>query len=298
MEDILLYLEHKKNHVFYIENIIRTTSGKEYEIGERVSNGGNAVVYKCTERISGDEYAAKFQLTPYNSKRIERFKQEVSLLKDINHEQLINYIDEGEVCFRKKDKTSRKLVPERRKKIPFLIMRLANGNLTEHLKDRKVIKYAEYISQFKGLADALKVLHEKAIHRDIKPENILVSGETWLLSDFGLCKFNDNDPNEDLTADNEVVGPRYWMSPEALNKHIGNEDEINKSSDVYQLCSIFWYVVTGRHPLGIVSKEDWKENGLDELFQVIYDSLSHDSNKRPNDGEELLQRITAATIAI
>ena len=37
--------------------------------------------------------------------------------------------------------------------------------------------------------------------------------------------------------------------------------------------------------VGIVSEEDWNGNGPEELFQVIYDSLSHDSSKRPRGGE-------------
>jgi serine/threonine protein kinase len=39
-------------------------------------------------------------------------------------------------------------------------------------------------------------LHEKAIHRDIKPDNILISNGRWLLSDYGLCKF-DSDTAQD-----------------------------------------------------------------------------------------------------
>ncbi|PFL68556.1 hypothetical protein COJ36_07120 [Priestia megaterium] len=294
MDYISLFLEQKRFETFYIENIIKASSEKEYEVQERLSNGGNAVVYKCVERITGEEYAIKFQLTPFNNKRIARFKKEITLLKQIKHEQLMAYVDEGEVTFRqrKKNKKDLKIIPD--KKIPYVIMRLASENLSDFLKKENSIQYADYIPQFRGLAEALSVLHEQAIHRDIKPENILISGETWILSDFGLCKFNVEDTSEDLTGDHEVVGPRYWMSPEALNKHIGNEDEIQKCSDVYQLCSIFWYVVTGRHPLGIVSEEDWK--GSQELFQVIYDSLSHDSSKRPCDGKELLTRFNEAIV--
>ncbi|MCP4370367.1 MAG: protein kinase [Deltaproteobacteria bacterium] len=105
------------------------------------------------------------------------------------------------------------------------------------------------MAQFKGLTSALAALHDKALHRDIKPENILIKGETWFLGDLGLCKFFDHD-QKDITNEKEPIGPRYWVSPEAVNRMVGNSDEITKKSDVYQLCSIFWFVVTGRHPSG------------------------------------------------
>ncbi|RAT00492.1 hypothetical protein A6E27_24990 [Bacillus cereus] len=288
-DTIYLYLEHRQQDMFYVNNIINI-SNKTYEIQERLASGGNAVVHKCVELISGEEFAIKFQLTPFNKKRIKRFKQEIALLRQIKHEQLVNYIEDGEIAFKIRKKGGFKTVTDT--SIPFIIMQLANENLTDFLKRNGSISYADYIAQFRGLASALATLHGKAIHRDIKPENILVSGETWILSDFGLCKFNDE--AMELTADYEVVGPRYWMSPEALNRCVGNADEISKSSDVYQLCSIFWYVVTGRHPMGIVSEDDWK--GPQPLFRVIYDSLSHDSSKRPCDGGELLKKIEDITI--
>jgi serine/threonine-protein kinase len=84
------------------------------------------------------------------------------------------------------------------------------------------------------------------------------------------------------------------MSPEGLNRAIGNSDQVGKRSDVFQLCSVFWFVVTGRNPAGVVSKNDW--NGPDNIFSVIYDSLSHDERQRPSSGGELVERLNLATL--
>ena len=145
--------------------------------------------------------------------------------------------------------------------------------------------------QFRGLAGALASLHDHAVHRDIKPENILVVGERWLLSDYGLCTFVDVE-EEDLTAEEQKVGPTFWLSPEAHNRRLGHGDEINETSDVFQLAAIFWYVATGRYPSGILTKSDW--TGPEKLFRLLHRSLFHDRAKRPQNGHEFFTGLEEA----
>jgi len=86
------------------------------------------------------------------------------------------------------------------------------------------------------------------------------------------------------------------MSPEAINRAIGNTDVISKQSDVFQLCSVFWFVVTGRHPSGSVSRSDW--SGSVGLYSVLADALSHNQTRRPADGMELARRLDDATLPV
>jgi serine/threonine-protein kinase len=281
-----LFLDNRKYGVHHIDETVISVSDNQYEIQDRIACGGNAVIHACIERATGTEYAIKFLLAS-GLKRIRRFKQEVKVIKHVNHEQLIKYIDDGFTTAEiKKEKKT--------KRIPFLVMPKAEQNLREFIVSAAHrISYEEYIAQFKGLTSALAALHQKAIHRDIKPENILIKGETWLLSDLGLCKFFDHD-QQDLTQELEPIGPRYWMSPEAFNRMVGNNDEISKKSDVYQLCSIFWFVVTGRHPSGVLTKSDW--SGPQNIFEPIFQSLSHNPDKRSPDANHLLELLNDATI--
>ncbi len=250
------------------------------------------MVHRCIETISGEEFAIKFHLSLAQNKR-QRFLREIELLRQIQHEQLIKYIDHGEITGSISKKVEGRVFFQN-ETLAFLVMPLADSNLTTLLQENRNLSYEDYIGQFKGLARALSVLHRKAVHRDIKPENILVQGETWMLSDFGLCKFHDC--AEELTTDNEAVGPRYWMSPEAVNRAIGNRDEISKRSDVFQLCSIFWFIVTGRHPSGCVCRGDW--TGPENIFKLLLNALSHDENKRPSDGEQLVELLDSATLPL
>lgn len=171
-----------------------------------------------------------------------------------------------------------------------------DGNLREYISSAKTINFEIYTAQLRGLADALNYMHDKNIlHRDIKPENILIIGERWVLSDFGLTAPAGPGVTSDLTGDKEKVGPVFWMSPEAINKCLGvSEDhcEINKSSDVFQLASVFWFIVTGRHPAGIYDDSDW--SGKKAIYDVILKAMQHNQTRRYEDGVQFFEAIVAA----
>ncbi len=283
-----LFLNKDPNDVYKIENdTVLSVKRNSYEIQERIGSGGNAVVHKATD-FAGEEYAIKFQLT-LSRKMSARFQRELELLRATEHEHLIKYIDHGTARVTRIYRKDRSQT-----NIPFIVMPLADTTLMELVQTRKNIMFAEYMPQFRGLAMALQALHEKALHRDIKPENILVKGNTWLLSDLGLCKFIDAGEDMDITGKYEHIGPRYWMSPESINQIYGNADEISPISDIFQLGSVFWFVVTGRHPAGVVTEDDW--NGPTQIFSPIYRSLLHDSSKRISNGKELHDALLEAVL--
>ena len=275
---------------FWLDSIVECRAGDGRELvieinaNGRIGEGGNAVVYKCVDQVTGTDYAIKIQIQR-GLKRLKRFCREVRLLSSIQHLQLMHSVADGDVCIEFEGKSLR---------YPFALMPVASSNLYSLVKNLShLLPFEELAGQFRGLSEALAKLHESAIHRDIKPENILVCGSTWVLSDFGLCKFlNDSEGEPELTLEGDNVGPKYWMSPEYMNRRIGNRDEITKASDVFQLAAVFWFAATKRHPTGIVRASDWK--GPPEMFEVLESALSHDPQSRPQDGREFHERIEKA----
>lgn len=161
------------------------------------------------------------------------------------------------------------------------------------MKSNEIPEYEEYAPQFRGLCEALEVLHQFAIHRDIKPENILIKGETWVLSDFGLCSFLSPEEHQDITKLNEKVGPMFWMSPEAVDCYYFGGDKIGKYSDVFQICLVFVFVLTHQYPGGIFSTEEINTTPL--IRELILEAISNDFHKRPQDGHELVEKFNNAT---
>lgn len=266
-----------ERHFFDIPETIYTENAR-YELSDSLGAGGNSCVWECLDN-EGQSYAIKFQLN-LNEQSKKRFLQEIKLHSQLKHKHIIQYIDSGEVdSFEQTKNGSRKC------KIPFIIMEKAEKNLFEYIEEHNKIVYSEYIQQFLGLSDALAELHKVAVHRDLKLENILIVGDRWVIGDFGLCSFLD-DNHEDLTRMNEKVGPKYWMSPEAINRLYNKSIDITPASDVFQMAAIFWFVVNARFPLGIVTNNDWGSDDL-EICNVLLLGLQHNSEARIQSGTDL-----------
>lgn len=283
--EIVLLIRQKT--CYEIPGIVETKEGRKYEVYDLINVGGNAVVHECLDHLSGETYAIKFQVE-LGKNRPQRFAQEVELLRAFNDPHIIGYVGHGAVKGTRQQVNSSRTrgrarnTPLRVDQIPFVILHRASNSLSNLIRERSSLSPAEYLGQFIGLTRALVKINQTALHRDIKPENILIMGDTWLISDFGLCDILD--AAADLSEENEKIGPIFWMSPEALNRHLGCEDEICQASDVFQLASVFWYAVCGRHPSGIVEREDWV--GPDKMFPVLCQALAHNPSRRFNTSAE------------
>lgn len=268
------------------ERFIVTSHGRRYELDEEIGSGGNGVVYRCYDVANGEAFAAKI-LNTTKQNRMRRFDQEIAVLQMLDHQHVIRCFGSGRMVA--------EFVGTRgtyRKEIPFCILELADCNLIKHLElNEWRIPYEQYIAQFRGLASALADLHRHAIHRDIKPENILVVGEKWTLADLGLCA-----PNEAMlpaiTYHDEPIGPKFFMSPEAVNRVVCKRGEIVAASDIFQIASVFWTVINRSHPTGIVTRGDW--HGPEGLFELLASCLAHDASARPANGGIFRDRLETA----
>ncbi len=269
-------------------------NGRSYSIEDQLGQGGNSVVFECSDEADGSMYAVKFLTNSPNSTRGKRFTLEASLLKnlsDISHDHLVRFITSGNCKGTLTKSETTKL--KKSINVSFIVMERAKCSLREYVKNSyELITPEIYVAQFRGLVNALKLLHQHALHRDIKPDNILVIGERWVISDLGLCTPIEETDGEDLTPYWQIPGPRFWMSPEANNQHIGLDDAINYSSDIFQLASVFWWVVNRRHPSGILIREDWK--GLDSLFAPIHTALQHSQDRRYKTADEFSNAVVDA----
>ena len=204
-----LFLNGRRYQTCRIADSITADSGRLYEVNDRIDSGGNGVVHKCADSATGAEFAIKFLLSGGDVDRA-RFSKELRLMQEVTHDHLIEYVDCGSV--------EADLLRGRRKAsdvvVQYVVMDLADNTLFgRYASVDWNISYEFYISQFRGLSKALAQIHGRALHRDIKPHNILIKGDTWMISDYGLCIFYDDDEDVALTKMDRPFGPKYWMSP-------------------------------------------------------------------------------------
>jgi non-specific serine/threonine protein kinase len=168
---------------------------------------------------------------------------------------------------------------------PFYTMDYASGDLKNYLENND-IPFGNRIDLCLQIANGLKELKDIGYyHRDLKPDNILMFDDTWKIGDLGLIAFRDKDNIYDKK--NDFIGPKGWLSPEAMNKYLQSDNNkykfdcnIDHQSDVFQLGKVFWYILQGNAPIGNIRRSDFFD-GHDDIYSVLKYMLNHSKKKRP-----------------
>jgi serine/threonine protein kinase len=203
--------------------------GGRWHFIKSVNEGGQSWVYLVEDTT--DELKGVYALKRLKRQdRVVRFRNEVEILRRLNHNHIIKLID-AQVWEDGSDETN------------YLVMPVAaHGDLNSRLS-----LYADQLGSVVHvalqIARALKYAHDAAVvHRDVKPGNILfpnVGHEVWV-SDFGLSF--DLTAEERNTPVDEVVGPRLFIAPELTEYGV---HDVKPAADIYSLGQLIFYMLTG-----------------------------------------------------
>ncbi|MBU1238872.1 serine/threonine protein kinase [Myxococcota bacterium] len=211
-----------------------------YEITAYIGKGSMGEVYLGIHPKIGRKVAVKV-LASYLCARpdmVQRFTAEAESVNRINHPNIIQVFDFGEL-------------PDGRL---YLIMEYLEGKDLETILKKGPLPMEDVETCFHQLASALKAAHDEGIvHRDLKPENIFVSqtkvGLQVKILDFGIAKLFDipDDPSPRMkTQRGTIMGTPLYMSPEQAR---GEVDRISPQSDIYSLAIIIYKMLSGYLPI-------------------------------------------------
>jgi serine/threonine protein kinase len=225
--------ELKKTHDPYLG---RTIAGR-YRIVKRLGGGGMSTVYLARHVMIDRLSAIKVlrQDLSLNPTHRERFLREARAVNRINHHNIIEISDVGEMDG-----------------VAYLVMEYVDGqSLHDALKPgafawQRAVPIAMQIAAALGRAHQLGV-----IHRDLKPENILLvripagsdggpESELVKLTDFGIAKILDAPA---LTYSEHLFGTPGYIAPEYVD---GLPAE--PRSDLYALGVLTYEMMTGTLP--------------------------------------------------
>lgn len=189
-------------------------------------------------------------LKVYQSTNMSLWKNEITLLKSIEHDSIIKYTiltKEFHFIFL----LFRILSDGQYNSSLYLLLPYyENGTLQSYLRtpDRTVSLH-QCLMYFRSLASALSYLHlgqasihTTIVHRDIKSSNILIGkNESHLcLADFGLAlPLPSNLTEKDFVQ----IGTTRYMAPELLQGIIAHTREALCSVDMYALALVLWEII-------------------------------------------------------
>ncbi|XP_055637512.1 tyrosine-protein kinase hopscotch [Toxorhynchites rutilus septentrionalis] len=134
-------------------------------------------------------------------KAVKDFKREVSIMKSLNHRNIVRFID---------------FIDEPHKLIVVMEF-VENGSLLDYLSYKRYDLTKSNLLRFaKDIANGMNHLFErKIIHRDLAARNILVQSRDCVkISDFGLAQVTDG--NNYYVAQSSRHLPIKWYAPETL----------------------------------------------------------------------------------
>ncbi|MDX8383380.1 MAG: serine/threonine-protein kinase, partial [Ghiorsea sp.] len=201
----------------------------DYLLLEKIGQGGMGIVFRARHETLDREVAIKI-LSPNcfgDIKQMERFRREVRVHSQLNHPNIIEFLDvyeEGGAF--------------------ALVMELLQGcNLKEYLNHRGTLPLSEVIHISISILSALEKAHSRdIIHRDLKPSNIFITNDgVAKLMDFGLAKTTFS--TEDITDSGATVGTYLYMAPEQI---LGQE--LSHATDLYAFGITLFRMCTGALP--------------------------------------------------
>jgi len=189
--------------------------------------GTYGTVSKGTHRSTGVARAVK-TISKGLMKNIEQFKQEISIMKAVDHPNVIKLFETF----------------EDRRNI-YLVMELAiGGELFDHIIEAGHFTEATAAIIVQQILRAIYYMHENGIsHRDLKPENFLfltkdkIDKNVLKIIDFGLsCRFEGN---QTLST---RAGTPYYVAPQVLS------GKYDRMCDLWSIGVIMYVLLCGYPP--------------------------------------------------
>jgi len=222
------------------------TNDNKYDLPENLifiedlDEGAFAKVIHVKDKRTKEDFALKIvNKSESNIDLINRMKEEIQILKKLEHQNIVKYYGQFE--------TSNQL---------FIKMEyLKYGNLEKWLKENKTISEEKASLIIKEVLSAIAYLHQNQIcHRDLKPENIMFSRQNDLSSikiiDFGLSL-----QNFDTLCNSDYCGTLLYMAPEEINRK-----SYYLSVDIWSIGILMYMLLNkGEHPF-------YHENDTKEIF--------------------------------
>uniref|UniRef100_A0A1Y1KUY5 Protein kinase domain-containing protein n=1 Tax=Photinus pyralis TaxID=7054 RepID=A0A1Y1KUY5_PHOPY len=197
-----------------------------YELINEIGRGKFGTVFKCKEKRTGLDLAAKFIGISKKEDR-RNVEREVDIMKCLQHPRLLQIYD----AF------------ENGKMMSVILELIEGGELFERVIDEDFVLTEKSCTAFmRQICEGVAFIHKQRIlHLDMKPENILCltkTGNRIKIIDFGLAR--KYDPDKKLQV---LFGTPEFVAPEVVNF-----DNIGYGTDMWSVGVICYVLLSGLSP--------------------------------------------------
>ncbi|CAG0898521.1 unnamed protein product [Cyprideis torosa] len=234
-----------------------------YTLEEEIGRGKFGVVYRCREKKTGNQFAAKFIITPKRDDRKD-VEREVEIMRSLQHPRLLQLYDAFD---------------DGKKEMCLIMELIEGGELFERvICDDFVLTEKACTIFVRQICQGVQYMHDKHIlHLDMKPENVLCltrTGNRIKLIDFGLArKF---DPTHKLQV---LFGTPEFVAPEVVNF-----EPVGFGTDMWSIGVICYVLLSGLSPfMGdddmetmsnvTVGEFDFDDEAFDEISEDAKDFI-------------------------
>lgn len=214
-----------QHSAFILENLGQITDA--YNIDKKkLGEGTYGSVCKCMNKFTGNVRACK-TIPKKHMKNVKRFKQEISIMKMMDHPNIIKLFESFE--------DHRNI---------YLVMELCTGGeLFNRIIEMGHFTEVQAAIVMQHVFRAIYYMHENHVcHRDLKPENFLfttteaIEKSSLKIIDFGLA--HEFGPDTVLTT---KAGTPYYVAPQVL------QGRYDQSADLWS-CGVLTYVLLCGYP--------------------------------------------------
>ena len=206
-----------------------------YRIRRELGRGGMAHVYLATD-IKHDRPVAVKVIRPELAASLGRvrFLREIAIAARLRHPNIVPLYDSGDV-----------------NGVLYFVMPYEDGqSLRQQIDGGRPIPANRIIAILRDVAKALAYAHANGVvHRDIKPDNVMLSGDTAVVTDFGIAKavtaaLDSSGNTTTLTRGGGGVGTPAYMAPEQA---VG-DPATDHRSDIYSFGCLAYELISGKPP--------------------------------------------------
>lgn len=265
---VLTAVYKEAEYTMFLSVGMKVKDGKDntYALDQIIGQGGFGYVFKAHRESDGMVFAVKTTFPSFASLDSElSFKNEIRSALKVSGSNVIRYeyVHDGDVF------------PEFP---PYIIMEYADGGtLSALLNKRKqcgeIYTNNELIIIFTQLAKGMLQINTSLVHRDVKPDNILLCGNTFKISDFGLSKVAAENTR---TMSFKGGGTPLYMAPEAW--------DLSKNTiqmDIYSMGIVFYELAALQYPY-IPLPRTYEECKSTHLYSAITSLAKINPNLPPS----------------